>query len=35
VNLFRLAPEAEKERILPILKQLDPGNIQKYENMMS
>jgi hypothetical protein len=35
VNLFRLAPEAEKERLLPILKQLDPGNIQKYENMMS
>lgn len=35
VNLFRLAPEAEKERILPILKQLDPGNIQKYENMQS
>lgn len=35
VNLFRPAPEAEKERLLPILKQLDPGNIQKYENMQS
>jgi len=30
VNLFKLAPEPEKQRINPVLKELDPGNIQRY-----
>ena len=31
INLFSPAPDAERGRLLPILKQLDPGNIQSYD----
>ena len=30
-NTFSPAPDAERGRLLPILKQLDPGNIQSYD----
>ncbi len=35
INLFTPAPAEEKERIISLLRLLDPGNIQKYDNMMS
>lgn len=31
INIFSPAPDAERGRLLPILKQLDPGNIQSYD----
>lgn len=34
VKLFTPAPEAERQRILPILKELDPGNIKKYDTSL-
>jgi hypothetical protein len=34
VNLFKPTPVAEKQRIYDLLKQIDPGNISKYENLM-
>lgn len=34
VKLFTPAPEAERQRILPILKELDPGNIKKYDSSL-
>lgn len=34
VKLFQDAPELEIQRILPILKELDPGNIQRYEQAL-
>lgn len=34
VNLFEGAPEGERARILPILKLIDPGNIESYDNGM-
>lgn len=32
VQLFKSAEPAEIERILPVLKELDPGNIERYVN---
>ncbi|MFM1931090.1 MAG: hypothetical protein RL226_393 [Bacteroidota bacterium] len=34
VKLFAPAPEAERQRILPVLKELDPGNIKKYDQSL-
>ena len=34
INVFGPAPDAEKARLLPILKQLDPGNIQSYDERL-
>ncbi|MDP4826136.1 MAG: DUF4835 family protein [Flavobacteriales bacterium] len=34
VKLFSPSPEAERQRILPILKELDPGNIKKYDTSL-
>lgn len=34
IRLFEAAPEPEIQRILPILKELDPGNIQRYQNAL-
>ncbi|MFT5185562.1 MAG: hypothetical protein ACI84C_002710, partial [Flavobacteriales bacterium] len=34
VNLFKPAPQEEKLRVYNVLKQIDPGNISKYEKMM-
>lgn len=34
VNLFKPAPQEEKLRVYNVLKQIDPGNIPKYEKMM-
>ena len=34
IQLFEAAPEPEIQRILPILKELDPGNIQRYQNAL-
>ena len=34
VKLFQDAPDLEIQRILPILKELDPGNIQRYEQAL-
>ena len=31
INIFSPAPDAERGRLLPILKHLDPGNIQSYD----
>ena len=31
IHIFSPAPDAERGRLLPILKQLDPGNIQSYD----
>lgn len=35
IKLFEPAPNPEKQRILPILKELDPGNIVKYDSRLS
>ncbi|MFT4778865.1 MAG: hypothetical protein ACJAU0_001737 [Flavobacteriales bacterium] len=35
IKLFEPAPGPEKQRILPILKELDPGNISKYDSSLS
>jgi hypothetical protein len=34
IKLFEPAPEAERVRILPVLKQMDPGNIAKYDGAL-
>jgi hypothetical protein len=34
INVFGPAPDAEKARLLPILKQLDPGNISSYDERL-
>ena len=34
INVFGPAPDAEKARLIPILKQLDPGNIQAYDQRL-
>jgi hypothetical protein len=34
VNLFKPVDAAEKQRVYDALKQIDPGNITKYEGMM-
>ena len=34
INVFGPAPNAERTRLLPILKQLDPGNIQSYDQRL-
>lgn len=34
MNLFEQAPPEEVDRILPVLKELDPGNIQRYEQAL-
>jgi len=34
IKLFSPAPEAERVRLLPILKQMDPGNISKYDDAL-
>ena len=35
LKVFGPAPEAEKARLLPVLKQMDPGNISKYDSIFS
>lgn len=35
IKLFEPAPSPEKQRILPVLKELDPGNILKYDSRLS
>lgn len=35
INLFKAAPAEEKERLISLLRLLDPANIQKYDGMMS
>ena len=34
INIFEPAPEAERVRLLPVLKQMDPGNIAKYDEAL-
>ncbi|MCH2198674.1 MAG: DUF4835 family protein [Flavobacteriales bacterium] len=34
VKLFEIAPDPEIQRILPVLKELDPGNISRYEQAL-
>lgn len=34
LKLFGPAPTAEKTRLLPVLKQMDPGNISKYDSIL-
>ena len=34
LKVFGPAPEAEKTRLLPVLKQMDPGNISKYDGIL-
>jgi hypothetical protein len=34
INLFKPAPDAERMRLLPVLKQMDPGNIAKYDGAL-
>jgi hypothetical protein len=34
LKVFGPAPEAEKTRLLPVLKQMDPGNISKYDRIL-
>ena len=34
IKLFSPAPEAERVRLLPVLKQMDPGNISKYDDAL-
>ena len=34
IKLFEPAPEAERVRLLPVLKQMDPGNIAKYDGAL-
>ena len=35
LKVFGPAPEAEKARLLPVLKQMDQGNISKYDSIFS
>jgi len=34
LKVFGPAPEPEKTRLLPVLKQMDPGNINKYDSIL-
>ena len=34
LKVFGPAPDAEKTRLLPVLKQMDPGNISKYDSIL-
>jgi len=34
IKLFSPAPEAERVRLLPVLKQMDPGNISQYDEAL-
>lgn len=34
VNIYEVAPKAEKSQIFTVLTKLDPGNISKYQKMM-
>jgi hypothetical protein len=34
LKVFGPAPEPEKTRLLPVLKQMDPGNISKYDSIL-
>lgn len=34
LKVFSPAPEVEKTRLLPVLKQMDPGNISKYDSIL-
>jgi hypothetical protein len=34
LKVFGPAPEPERARLLPVLKQMDPGNINKYDNAL-
>ena len=34
LRIFGPAPDAEKTRLLPVLKQMDPGNISKYDSIL-
>lgn len=34
IKIFEPAPEAERVRLLPILKQMDPGNIAQYDDAL-
>ena len=34
IKLFEPAPEPERVRLLPVLKQMDPGNIAKYDGAL-
>lgn len=34
LKLFGPAPDVEKTRLLPVLKQMDPGNISKYDSIL-
>jgi len=34
LQLFGPAPTPEKQRLLPVLKQMDPGNISKYDQAL-
>ena len=34
IKLFAPASEAERVRLLPVLKQMDPGNISKYDDAL-
>ena len=34
IKLFGPAPEAERVRLLPVLKQMDPGNISQYDEAL-
>ena len=31
IKIFEPAPEPERVRLLPVIKQMDPGNIAKYD----
>jgi hypothetical protein len=34
IKIFEPAPEAERVRLLPVIKQMDPGNIAKYDGAL-
>jgi hypothetical protein len=34
LRIFGPAPEPERTRLLPVLKQMDPGNISKYDSIL-
>ena len=34
INIFEPAPEPERVRLLPVIKQMDPGNISKYDGAL-
>lgn len=34
LKVFSPAPDVEKTRLLPVLKQMDPGNISKYDSIL-